>query len=674
MHNLSILTTILFLLINSQLFAANAKLNCFEALASLSQNTKKETQIKLRKNSYAYEMFKRYEKLNKKPKILMAAMETHTLNLNGKDVKVYAGGEAVVMRDFMNLFEASYIFPGYKEIPKGKLVKTFTINHNSIDEVVEIRSHIHKDSNSTIYFAHHRIFEERSADRPYNKIPTIGYSTNRKEWEDAYYYGFLNKVIAATYNALDFNVYHAHDYHTALAALLMPKETNVALTIHNGGYHGNFYTLGYGENDGGRMPHPDYPYGIPKGDMVANDYLLEKLLGINFDLYMRYFEKRGDTNLLLGALQYISEENGVGGIPVSTGYAISIKQKVELLRNRDDITLDGINNGIDEKDHARNHINLKQKPRDYKFPPVIKDEIKHYWYNNDLRFGHDLETTEGIKQFHKSKALMKKMLQINSGLEVNPNKPIMGLISRFVEQKNIPIVIKNIEHWISMGGQVVIGGREEADDYSKYVNSLLQETIDKVEAKYPGQVKHYNAFLPYELHTLILSGLDYFLVTSIYEPCGLTDYEAAMMGTVIVARRVDGIGKIKSGHYYVWDDIEDFDGQSRTMGELLNHVMYEYKNDHQGFLQKRIDGIKPDYTWDISFKKYLNNYKASSVFKILKAINHDLISNVIDLNQAKKEASFVISTLKKDARENYIRIIKLKKQPLYIESLILEIN
>jgi starch synthase len=61
------------------------------------------------------------------------------------------------------------------------------------------------------------------------------------------------------------------------------------------------------------------------------------------------------------------------------------------------------------------------------------------------------------------------------------------------------------------------------------------------------------------LAKLIYASSDFLLVPSIYEPCGLTDFHAQILGTIPVVHRVGGLAKVRDGETgfsYVGDTAE----------------------------------------------------------------------------------------------------------------------
>lgn len=635
------------------------------------------------------------------PNILMGAMEFGSLYIQGETITAKVGGLAVVINDMIMNFpkflqkrgrgKISFAFMAYDGIPRCTYVRSFSFWIGHRYETVEVFRYNH-EAGATLYFIDHPLFKRRTLRDPsrnlYSPHPGHLYS-GRVEWEEAFCMALFNRAIAEIGNMLDINIYHAHDYHTGLAAMYLPKHITKALTIHNAGpgYQGTYWVKDFG---GIRNPHPHYQYGVPGGDWRANDHLLS-ILGIDFDSYMRFFEQNGQFNTLK-VVKAIEEENLIAAIPVSDGYARELKMSpneifktIHLQKGHGALygehvyipngglqlgMLKGIENGLGDGVHAKNHPFLKAKKEVElaNIHPAITNLLDRRAWLEGLTFGEDLESEAGIEKVHQTKNKLKEMLQRNAGLEMNPNKPVFVLISRLVSQKNVSILAHNIEHIVAHGGQVVIGGQAGDDDGINVANHLsyLQDL-----PHLRGQVRFFNQFINKEMAVLIQAGGDFFVITSKFEPCGLTDIEAAWLGTIPVCRKTGGLGKVKNGLYYLWTDSSDMWGEVMSLRQTLDRAIDLYRHQNHRFLSMRINGMKEDFSWEKALSRYFEYYRTSSCYKLVKELNHQ-VQQGLNPHLAKDKLKSIFQLFPKDLVDVFIKTFSEKHGLSAFENMVIK--
>ncbi len=658
----------------------------------------KMIQMKNAVGNNTFRHISRLIEIDKRPNILMSAMEFGTLFIKGEPITAKVGGLAVVINDMIHNFpkllkakrngNISFAFMAYDGIPECSYVKSFEFWVGHRLEKVEVYRYQH-ELGATIYFVDHPLFKRRtlrdSNRNLYNPYPGESY-TGRQEWEEAFELGLFNRSVAAIQQMVGANIYHAHDYHTGLAAVHMDKSVAVSLTIHNAGpgYQGVYWVKDFGGN---RQADPRFPFGIPGGDWRANDHLLA-ILGVSFENYMKYFEDNGTFNSLK-VIRYIEDHNLISGIPVSSGYAKELKRSVgelgdEIYRQKNCAPKDwnniyipndgkemgllmGIENGLSDKVHAKNHPFLKKKKEVElaNIHPLVSDLNDRRAWLSGLNFGDDLLSPMGIERTHQMKAKLKEMLQRNAGLEIAPEKPIFVLISRLVSQKNVSILAENIKHIVYLGGQVVIGG-QPGDEEGYSVASQIHHIEHSPECR--GQVRFFNEFINKEMAALIQGGGDFFVITSKFEPCGLTDIEAAWLGTVPVCRRTGGLGKVKSGIYYDWADSSDYWGEVYALRSVLDQAIHKFKFSHQDFLEQRIEGMREDFSWDKAFSRYFENYRTAACFKLVNHMNALVEQRQVQVGFALERLSVIFRQLPKDLIQSMQKTLELKANKSLFES------
>ena len=139
--------------------------------------------------------------------------------------------------------------------------------------------------------------------------------------------------------------------------------------------------------------------------------------------------------------------------------------------------------------------------------------------NKFLKFGYNAEDFAG-------KAAQKAALQAEMGLPVVPDVPLFGTVSRLAEQKGIDILISALEEMLSANMQFVLLGSGDPA-YERGFRTLAERHPGKVAVKigYDHGLSH-----------RIEAGIDFFLMPSRFEPCGLNQMYSLRYGTIPIVR------------------------------------------------------------------------------------------------------------------------------------------
>ncbi|MFA5349548.1 MAG: glycogen/starch synthase, partial [Candidatus Paceibacterota bacterium] len=140
----------------------------------------------------------------------------------------------------------------------------------------------------------------------------------------------------------------------------------------------------------------------------------------------------------------------------------------------------------------------------------------------------------------KGKPAAKARLQEMYGLDVDPNIPILGSVTRITSQKGTALIIKVVERILkeTNGGiQFVFLGKGHPRD--SYYHHCKRE-MEKLMREWPGKV--YCDFKNgQEKSKKVFSGLDIYLMPSKFEPCGTKQQVALLNGCAVVARMTGGL-------------------------------------------------------------------------------------------------------------------------------------
>jgi starch synthase len=127
--------------------------------------------------------------------------------------------------------------------------------------------------------------------------------------------------------------------------------------------------------------------------------------------------------------------------------------------------------------------------------------------------------------------LENKKALASLGLNISPERPVLGLVSRLVSQKGIDIVLAALPALVREGAQLAILGSGDA---------ALEKNVAAAAAAYPGIVA---ARVGYDegLAHRIIAGSDMILMPSRFEPCGLTQLYGQRYGSLPLVHRIGGL-------------------------------------------------------------------------------------------------------------------------------------
>lgn len=195
----------------------------------------------------------------------------------------------------------------------------------------------------------------------------------------------------------------------------------------------------------------------------------------------------------------------------------------------------------------------------------------------------------------------KKYLQKKLGLPVK-DVPLIGLVSRLTWQKGVDLVT---EKFADLDCQFVFLGTGEKV-YEKHLASLAKKYPEKISTKIMFDIK---------LANQIYAGSDMFLMPSRFEPCGLGQMIAMRYGTVPLVRETGGLKDTVPKLNQKEDNRTMAKGFSfkklseDALYKELKRAINVYYNNEKAWKRIQVNGMKEDFSWDNSAKKYLNLYK-----------------------------------------------------------------
>ena len=348
------------------------------------------------------------------------------------------------------------------------------------------------------------------------------------------------------------DILHCHDWQTGLIPVLLKRQyaalpfyqgIHTVFTIHNLQYQGVF----------------------------GMDYI-EDLLGLGWDAYTSdKLEFFGAASFMKGGLVYTDEIT-----TVSPTYAGEIQtayygERLDgLLRARKD-SLTGILNGIDTDEYNPN-----------KDPMIVQN------YN--------------VVSQGKRKAVNKAALQEQVGLDIDPDVPLIGMVTRLSSQKGLDLVERVLPEIMNLNVQLVVLGMGD----EKFVN-----LFNWAAHRYQGKVAAWNQ-MNHELAHRIYAGCDLFLMPSAFEPCGLSQMIALRYGTVPIVRETGGLKDTVQPFNPVTGEGVGFTFYSYNAHDMLdaiNRAVTTYRENKKDWRKIIGNGMRGDYSWQHSARKYMDLYE-----------------------------------------------------------------
>ncbi len=408
---------------------------------------------------------------------------------------------------------------------------------------------------------------------------------SRRKGEGHFDYFAMNvlhqKAALGLLEALDLRpqIIHCHDGHTGLIPALIREcdgfrqyflSTATLLTIHNAG-------IGY-HQEVGDLPFAKAVTGLPWRVIyhcLLNGMFDPLIVGPSYGLVNtvseNYARELQETELdaLTGWLGHALKDRG--------------------------IRLLGITNGIDPDEY--NPVNGDALGIPCSFDSLSGDfSGKRECKKSLLRL---LSAGEAAVEFMDGHF---KDIKVTGTLEYRPDLPFFTVVSRFTEQKGMDILAKALEGELarenSFNIAVLGSGKSDIEERLKWVSSLPQNQGRMCV------LTGYNRSLANQMY----AGGDFFIIPSRYEPCGLTDFIAQIMGNLPIARRTGGLVKVQDGVNGLSFNSEDPSELASVMARAVA-IFNEAPSTIENMQKRAIEIILERYTWDKVVNRYLDLYQ-----------------------------------------------------------------
>jgi len=199
------------------------------------------------------------------------------------------------------------------------------------------------------------------------------------------------------------------------------------------------------------------------------------------------------------------------------------------------------------------------------------------------------------------RAVNKAALQQEARLPTRPEVPLLGMVTRLDYIKGIDLLEPVMNQVLEGDVQLVILGTG-ADEYHEMLQSLQE--------RFPTKMR---AFLRYDepLSRRIYAGCDIFVMPSRFEPCGLGQMIAMRYGAVPVVHRTGGLADTVIDYHTRPDKATGFvfsPFEADAFLDSLGRAMRTF-HDKDAWKELQTRGMKTDFSWNGSAKKYVKLYK-----------------------------------------------------------------
>lgn len=194
----------------------------------------------------------------------------------------------------------------------------------------------------------------------------------------------------------------------------------------------------------------------------------------------------------------------------------------------------------------------------------------------------------------EKRAINKKLLQDRLGLKLDPDVPMLAVISRMDVQKGVDLAFTALKNMKRVDFQAVILGTGDPK---------LEESARDLQALFPEKIKAELRF-DAKLARQIYAGADMILMPSRYEPCGLAQMIAMRYGCVPVVRAVGGLkDTVKQAETgFVFEKIHHM-----SLVGAVKTAMKSMKDKETWRTIQRV-GMQMDFSWEASARAYLELY------------------------------------------------------------------
>ena len=369
------------------------------------------------------------------------------------------------------------------------------------------------------------------------------------------------------------DIIHCHDATTAFIPVLANtsenkeyfNNTNFVVTIHNAG-------PAYHHEINGINKAKDFT-GLPK------DMLKLGLLNDSVEPYL--------LSAFYGKLTTVSPWYGNEILDPNNNNTQGLSEA--FFKNK--IKIYGITNGIDFENYNPTDINKSHLPYPYN-PEKLSLEGKYQCRNGFFNyFGSPI-----LNNSEKAREMRSEGLEQFGYLEKMHNDTVIfAYHGRLVYQKGLDVLSEAMPLCLQNNSNIrfIITGQGD---------KRLEENQINLAKQFPGKVLYLRGYNK-TLARLCVAVSDFIVLPSFFEPCGLEDFIASILGTIPIAHKTGGLQKIQNnitGFLYENNDAKNLSTKLLNLLDFKN----QYTEKFFSMIEKAAKEVHYSYDWANVIKKY----------------------------------------------------------------------
>lgn len=369
------------------------------------------------------------------------------------------------------------------------------------------------------------------------------------QFDDGERFSFFCKAITILAKYLNFrpDIVHANDWHTGLVPVYF-KDFARGDDFYKG--IKSLYTI-----------HNLKYQGVFPFEMFG-------LTGLSMEYFGQNGLRNGDSiNFMKGGIAFADHFN-----TVSKSYCMEIKNSF-------------FGEGLD------GHI----RANDFKFSGILNGIDYDIW---DPAKDSLIAANYSVDQI-ENKDLCKKALREKVGLEER-DCPLVAMVTRLADMKGLDLLVHVFDQIMEEDLQLVILGTGQ--EKYEYVLKIFE---DRYKDKFKLRL-HYSDLEAHQIY----AGADYFLMPSLFEPCGVSQLIAMRYGSVPIVRETGGLKDTvipyneyeKTGTGFSFANIN-----AHEMLYTIKRAVNVYKTADYKMLRE--NSMKSINNWQSSSEEYINLYK-----------------------------------------------------------------
>ena len=183
-----------------------------------------------------------------------------------------------------------------------------------------------------------------------------------------------------------------------------------------------------------------------------------------------------------------------------------------------------------------------------------------------------------------------------------PDVPLIGVIGRFVAQKGFDLLAQSLERIVgSMRVQFAILGAGGKD---------LEWTFGPLPGRYPGRIGSYIGYDEGLAHR-IEAAADFFLMPSLFEPCGLNQLYSLKYGTLPIVRATGGLNDTVEQYDEATGDgtgFKFFEPTAQAVYDTVGWAVSTYYDRPEHMRRMITAAMRQDFSWERSAAVYEQAY------------------------------------------------------------------